>query len=80
MSSLPCSSEIAHAEDYRRRHASPRPLQSGRRLVNHPPQGMCFLCHREPVLPGQSFGLQCSIASDLSWVEGQKLADIARMA
>lgn len=77
MSSLPCSSEIAHAEDYDRRHGSPRPrIRSGE---FHPPQGMCFLCHREPVLPGQSFGLQCSIAADLSWVEGQKLAEIARM-
>lgn len=68
---MQASSEISHAEDYRTRHAFPRPLQAGRRLVRRPNPGMCFQCHAEPVLPGGSFGLQCSIKADLSWVAGQ---------
>lgn len=76
MSSQPCSSEIAHDLDY----YGPRPLGRTRRNVILPPAGMCFLCHNEPVLPGESFGLQCSIKADLSWLEGRKLAEIAGMA
>lgn len=63
----PCSSEIAHDLDY----YGPRPLGRKARITIHPPAGMCFQCHREPVIPGESFGLKCSIAADLSWVEGQ---------
>jgi len=66
----PTSTEIAHDRDY----YGPDPMRRQRRPVILPPKGMCFQCHREPVLPGESFGLKCSIAADLSWVEGRKLA------
>lgn len=63
------STEIAHEQDYEKRHGSPRQRRTPTPIF--PPEGMCFLCHEEPVLPEESFGLKCSITSDLAWVEMQ---------
>ena len=64
------SVDIAHAADYAQRHGSPRKTDRSASMPR-PPAGQCFECHSEPVLPGQSFGLKCSIRADLNWVEGQ---------
>ncbi len=65
------STEISHENDYAARHGNPQSTHHGESIL--PPEGMCFLCRREPVLAETILCLGCNIKADLQWVGYQKL-------